>query len=159
MTKARTGEAWQGNWPERLTSELNRRGIASLRAFAESVATTTYTDIAAALEGPFAPIQMMMAIRKEFHDRGDAKGFVADCLYRYLTEYVRASVVERESREVQAAQAIGACGAAIGSGNSASILEVWHGLKDRVLEGWLPGSPDDALLVDALKSHLWRIGS
>lgn len=158
MSESRHGEAWGANWWERLAKALERQGVSSLLEFAQKSRSTTYDEIANALEGPFAPIQVMMFIRKEFEDRADAMGFVADCLYRYLHQHSPGEADSRESREFKAALATGAWEAAMGAGNEQSVSEVWTTLKERVLGGWLPNSPDDPVLLDALR-HPWRIES
>ena len=158
MSESRHGEAWGGNWPERLEKELERQGVSSLLEFAQKSGSTTYDEIANALEGPFAPIQMMAVIRKEFEDRANAMGFVADCLYRYLHKESPGASHSQKGREFRAAMAHAAWAAAIGAGNEEALSEVWVSLKDRLLEGWLPSSPDDPVLLDALK-HPWRIES
>lgn len=150
------GEAWQGDWQARLASELHRRGATSLRRLVEDLGCATYPEAASALDGPFAPIQVMSAMREEFERDSDPGGFVADCLAKYLVEYVRAPAAQRRTRESQAAQAIGACGAAIGSENEEALLAVWRALKERVLGGWLPSSPSDPNLQMAIESESWR---
>jgi hypothetical protein len=150
------GEAWHGNWQTRLASELKRRGFDSLRRFADESGCATYRAIASALDGPFAPIQMMMAIRSEFEREVDPAGFVADSLSRYLSEYTQAPVGHREERESQAAQALGACGAAIGDSNEEALVAVWRLLRDQILAGWLPSSPKDPTLRGAVDAAFWR---
>src|SRR5205809_668290 len=118
MSIARRGEGWEGDWQARLAAELKRHRVSSLLALADQLGQATYTEMASALDGPFAPAQMMMTIRDEFMATDDLKGFVADCLYRYLTEYVKAPTTNRASREFQVAHAIGACSNAIGSANN-----------------------------------------
>ena len=151
------GEAWRGDWQDRLAAELKRRGFGSLRAFSKENRCTTYTAIANALDGPFAPIQMMMAIRSEFRQNADAVGFVADSLFRYLSEYTRAPATQAKVRESQAAQAIGACGAAIGDANDESLFSAWRTLRGPILEGWLPTDTDDPSLRLAIDILPWQL--
>lgn len=133
------------DWQTRLYLELNRRGVGTLLAFAESVGCTTYGELANALEAPFAPIQIMIAMRNEFAERNDERGFAADCLYRYLHEHAAAP-----------AEAFAAWAAALG-GDSDETRLVTRLLKDRVLEGWLPSGPDDLLLLGVMAAQRWRI--
>lgn len=149
------GEAWGGDWQSRLGLELGRRGATSLRGLAAEMGRSTYPEVAAMLDGSFAPIQMMMAIRAEFERDADPAGFVCDSMARYLVEHVRAPVSQRRARESQAAQAIGACGAAIGGHNEEALLAVWRRLKEDVLGGWLPGSPSDPILCAAVHAEPW----
>jgi hypothetical protein len=133
------------NWPEQLYAELNRRGVGTLVAFADSVGCTTYAELAAALEDTFAPIQMMIALRDEFAERDDARGFAADCLYRYLHQYA-----------TEPGEAFTAWEAALGGASDATRL-VSRLLRERVLEGWLPSGPDDLLLLGVMAAQRWHI--
>lgn len=150
------GEAWRGQWQLRLVQELQRRGFASLRAFARDAGCVTYTDIASALDGPFAPIQMMMAVRAEFEKEADFRGFVVDSLARYLIEYTAANAEQRTQRESQAARAVGACAAAIGDANQDALFRVWDTVRERILDGWLPAGPHDPILTTVVNAELWR---
>ncbi len=150
------GEAWAGNWYARLISELGRCGCRSLREFAAQNGLVAYSDIAAQLDGPFVSVQMVTVMRREFLADGDPSGFVADCLSRYLVEYVTAEPDRVRDRERQAAEAVAACGAAIGEGGDA-ILMVWSALKDKILDGWLPNGPLDSVVRDAVGAHRWQL--
>jgi hypothetical protein len=156
LPTAAHGEAWQGDWQARLASELERRGFDSLRAFAERNGHGTYTAIASALEGPFAPIQMMMAIRSEFESNADFVGFVCDSLYRYLSEHTSAPPINAALRESQAIDAVSAVGAAIGAKNDSAILEVSRMLRQKVSNGWLPNSPSDPVLLESMNAATWQ---
>jgi hypothetical protein len=159
MTKLTShGEAWQGNWRARLAAELERRGANSLRAFADENDCRTYTAIASALDGPFAPIQMVTAMRSEFETQGDLSGFVADSLFRYLLEYTAAPIDQKRLRESQAAEAISACGAALGAEHEEAILEVWSKLREKIVEGWLPDSPSDPVVQNVVSSAFCPTG-
>lgn len=149
------GEAWQADWKGRLASELKRRGSASLRAFAENHGCTTYPEIASALDGPFAPIQMMMVIRSEFQAEAKLPDFVADCLFRYLREYTSTPASHARLRERQVVSAIAACGAALGDVNDEAIQGVWRMLKERLLKGWSPAAGDDPVLRKAVSAFAW----
>jgi hypothetical protein len=147
------GEAWQGDWQARLAAELGRRASGSLREFVAVNGCVTYEEIAAALQGPFVPIQMVFAMRAEFAAAGDWSGFVADCLFRYLRQYTLAPATNRKRREQQASSAVGACTAALPTGmddDFSGVLQVWRMLKERILDGWLPSSPKDPLLAEAV---------
>ena len=144
------------NWPEQLYRELKRRGVGTLLAFADGIGSTTYAGLAEALESHCTPFQMMIALRNEFVERDDARGFAADCLYRYLHEYVTAHVDQNARRDQQAVDAFAAWEAALGGANDESRL-VSRLLRDRVLDGWLPSGPDDLLLVGVMAAQRWRI--
>ncbi len=150
------GEVWQGDWQARLASELKRRGFGSLRAFAEQNGHATYTAIASALEGPFAPVQMMMAMHSEFERNADFVGFVRDSLYRYLSEYAVAPPSNATLRESQAIDAVSAVGAAIGAKNDPAILEVSRMLRQKVSKGWLPNGPKDPVLLESVNAATWQ---
>lgn len=151
------GEAWQGDWQRRLASELERRKEPSLRAFASNAGLATYADIAAALDGPFAPTQITTAMRAEYVEAEDPGGFATDCLWRYLVEYVAAPPRAVGRRESEAAGAVAACAAALGGAeNGEQIVATWRELRGRILEGWLPSSSIDPELTRALQGKTWR---
>jgi hypothetical protein len=148
------GEAWSRNWRERLTEELDRLGLSSLREFSRLNRCATFPDISATLAGPFAPIQIMMAIRGEYLKEINVGGFAADSLCRYLKEYL-SSHTAAQQREVAGALAIGVWGGAMGKQNEASVFEVWRILKPKILTGWLPVDDQDPDLRAAISSHSW----
>jgi hypothetical protein len=150
------GEAWQGDWRIRLSSELERRACPSLRAFAKMRGCITYREIAEALDGPFAPVQMEMAIGSEFEREGDLPGRVVDTVARYLVQCVRRTTLSRTQREFQVAAAFAKCVAAIGPANEAGLTQVWEALKTHLMDGWLPSSADDSVVVEAVANSTWR---
>ena len=121
-----------------------------MREFADEKGCRTYTEIAEALDGPFAPIQIVMAIRAEYDKENAEIGFLSDCLARYLTEYIVAPSTRPDLREKQAAQAIGACGGALGANGEDVLLQAWGELRERVIAGWVPSGPSDEVLLSAV---------
>jgi O-acetyl-ADP-ribose deacetylase (regulator of RNase III) len=147
----RASATWS-RWEQRLRSALNRHGALSLRAFSATSKCDTFGALAAAVGEDFAPMQMMMELRREYLAADDATGFLAESLCKYLAEYARPTQTEE-----WAASAFGAWGGAIGSGNDAAFVAVSRDLRPKLLAGWLPASADDADLRRAITSQKWSL--
>jgi hypothetical protein len=140
----------------RLRVELARREARSLRSFAHQAGRTTYAEIASELDGPFAPIQMLMALRSEFEHEGDFPGFVADTVARYLREYVPPPTATQEQREFTVASGFAACVSAIGAENLESVDKLFDRLRPQLDAGWVPSGADDVTVREAVSELSWR---
>lgn len=167
MTNSTTsqGDAWQGNWEQRLYARIRDRGFSSVTEFIESRPLATLVELADELgQRDVAAVQL----RWRWVAEAIATGNMERCARSLLTRTLREELPEGWHREwpdvpgdsrTPLFRKVGAL-----SSTAAALPDAYEESIDRIRvaldaagipEGWLPASADDPLLVEIFRLH-WR---
>lgn len=153
-------DPWQGDWRARVHQRVRALGFDSVTAFAASMPTAPYRQLAAALGEGIAPVQLEKTLRAESIAAHRFNLFARDCLARYLRQDLPEGWARGVQAEFNTARAFASWNAALSGGadevyahekNAASIRHVWQELGRLAAPGWLPQDANDPLVQQAFR--------
>ena len=141
-----TGDAWIGDWRERLRTAVARKGMSSVTEFARSLPWATYEMLSKELGSDIAPAQMEALLQEEAAARGDVLSFLMDGLTRNLREYLPDGWGVGPEAEFRAARAYSMWVSSLGEELEARGREAWRRLRSfQPPTGWVPTASDPLL--------------
>lgn len=159
------GDAWQGNWEERLYARIRDRGFTSVTEFIESRPGATLVELADEL-GPkdVAAVQLRWRLVAE----AAASGSMERCARSLLARALREELPEGWQREwhdvpgdpttplFRKAGALSSVVVALPDAYEDAVDRIGLALDAAdIPEGWLPVNADDPLLAEIFRRH-WR---
>ena len=165
-TNSSETDPWQGDWRARIDQRVRALGFDTVTAFAASMPTAPYRQLAAALGDGIAPVQLEKTLRAESIAAHRFNVFARDCLTRYLRQDLPDGWARGAQAEFNTARAFASWGAALGDapneaadrsardGARAQTEQVWRQLHRLASPGWLPQDADDPLLQEAFRDFV-----
>jgi hypothetical protein len=148
------GQAWEGNWRDRLYERVRERGYDSLTAFADARPTASLVALAEELgEENVAGVQVFRGLLAEAERGKRVTRLVRSIFVRMLTQSLPEGwpTVMDDTHRFKVAKAIGAWSAYTPETHEKRVEQARAALRTSPPPpGWRPLGPDDALLLTLL---------